>query len=78
MTKWEYLEIKIGNDSRLSIMALFENGKNITKSKTKEGLKLWWSSLEACPNYYGKRGWELFKMGKDGEIKWFLFKRELN
>ena len=74
MPTWEYLEIKIGLNSEK--YGIFENGKHI-KSQTNDVAIQWWFSLEACPNYYGKMGWELFKMGKDGEIKWFLFKREL-
>ena len=52
--------------------------KKIGVSRT----KMWFESLELCPNHYGKDGWELIKMGS-GEIghrlqeKWFLFKRQI-
>jgi hypothetical protein len=77
MAVWEYLEV----ETRLSYhkYRTFVNGKEANYI-SKINRELFLHTLHECPNYYGKKGWELIKMGGSGtdleQKRWFLFKRQ--
>lgn len=81
MVKWEYLEVQlshsdISENSWSGHESCDGERKDIPVSRVRE----WFSSLELVPNHYGKKGWELIKMGSHGSStgggKWYLFKRQ--
>ena len=74
MTKWEYLEITISINRDTGEYRITENGKD---PERKISLQTWYNNTYSCPNYYGKKGWELVKLNREEYRAWFLFKREL-
>tara|TARA_B100000767_G_C19636831_1_gene480767 strand:+ start:24 stop:260 length:237 start_codon:yes stop_codon:yes gene_type:complete len=77
MTAWEYLEVEI--QLNVGKYRTYVNGNEVT-NMSKINRKVFFDTLHECPNYYGKKGWELIKMGSagadDNTKKWFLFKRQ--
>jgi len=76
MTKWEYLQVTIqqhqsGPGGKTSYI-VYENSKKI--SGVGKSWQKWAGDVHTCPNYYGKKGWELIKMSNGP--KWFLFRRQ--
>jgi len=72
MTKWEYLQVEIRWNSVDGTYEFYENSKSI--SNVGKSGKKWYADVHTCPNYYGKKGWELIKMSNGP--KWFLFRRQ--
>ena len=74
MPKWEYLEIIINS---INGWWISENGEKPKRKIATTTLQSWYNDTYSCPNYYGKKGWELVKLNKENHRAWFLFKREL-
>ena len=72
MNKWEYLQVEIRWHNIDNTYEIYENSK-IISNVGKSGKK-WHTDVHTCPNYYGKKGWELIKMSNGP--KWFLFRRQ--
>jgi len=79
IVQWEYLEVQLNsyNSGGGNGQVKFDGGEEQIESSC---VLEWMSSIEACPNHFGKEGWDLVKMGAtvrdSSENKWFLFKRQ--
>jgi hypothetical protein len=82
MVKWEYLEVRLNQGPHKPQFSGHESCDGETKEIPASRVQKWFNSLEFCPNHYGKKGWELIKMGSGGDSdgrfshKWYLFKRQ--
>jgi len=78
MAEWEYMDIQLYSDDGGNINGS-ENFDGKVKPIGNSRVLEWMLTLNLCPNHYGKKGWELIKMGRGGSgyssNMWFLFKR---
>ena len=74
MTEWEYLELTLSRTSTYDWLG-HVSGDGGSRNITSEQAGDWAGSKANCPNHYGKKGWELIKIGSSDTSRWFLFKR---